>query len=74
MSEDGDGIVVRGYDASGEGGEAELALGRPVMAAIKTNILEQRMDGPDPKIAGQTITVATRPWEIVTLKLRLRPT
>jgi alpha-mannosidase len=77
MSEDGDGIVVRGYDASGKGGDAEIALGRPIAAVIKTNILEQRMDGPDPKIAipsvnSQSVIVATRPWEIVTLKVRLR--
>jgi len=72
MSEDGDGIVVRGHDVSGKASEAEIAFGRPIAAGIKTNILEQRMDGPDPKIVGQSVIVATRPWEIVTLKLRLR--
>jgi alpha-mannosidase len=72
MSEDRDGIVVRGYDVSGRGGEVEIAMGRPITAAIKTNILEQRMDGPDPKIAGASIIIETRPWEIVTLKVRLR--
>jgi alpha-mannosidase len=72
MSEDGDGIVVRGYDVSGKGGDAEVAFLRPIAAVIKTNILEQRMEGPDPKIASHSVIVVTRPWEIVTLKVRLR--
>jgi alpha-mannosidase len=72
MSEDGDGIVIRGYEVAGQGGEVTLALGRPISAAIRTNILEQRMEGPDPKITDSSIIVETRPWEIVTLKVRLR--
>jgi alpha-mannosidase len=72
MSEDRDGIVLRGYDVSGEGGPVEIAMGRPISAVVKTNLLEQRLDGPDPKVNGSSVIVETRPREIVTLKVRLR--
>jgi alpha-mannosidase len=73
MSEDRDGIVLRGYDLSGEEGSVEIEMGRPISSVVKTNILEQPLDGPDPRIERSSVMVETRPWEIVTLKVRLGP-
>jgi alpha-mannosidase len=71
-AEDSDAIILRGYDASGCGGEVQIACSRSIAHAEKLDILEQPTNDPAPKVRGASVVVATRPWEIVTVALQLQ--
>jgi len=72
-AEDTDEVIVRFYEAHGGRGPVTLRLDRPVTGARRTDLLER--DGEAVEVsaagAGAAIQLAVRPFEIVTLKLRL---
>jgi len=70
-AEDGNGIVVRGYDASGRGAQVTLAFARRVRSARKVSITEQPMDGSTLKVRGGRVYVRVKPWEIVSVMVRV---
>jgi len=68
-AEDGDGIIVRFYDAHSTRGEATLTFARTIVSAEETNMLEESRgpatyDGPD-------LRVTVRPYGIGTFRVRL---
>ena len=67
----GGGMVVRLYEAWGQRGATTLSLGFPVAAAERTDLLERQVE-PLEVQGGSSVTVALRPFEIVTVKLTAR--
>jgi alpha-mannosidase len=64
-AEDGDGLVLRLYEAHGARGVARLRLGMPFGAARFANLLED--PGDSAAVDEGVIAVPYRPYEIVTL-------
>ncbi|MCA1598982.1 MAG: glycosyl hydrolase-related protein, partial [Chloroflexi bacterium] len=68
-AEDGDGLIVRFYDAHNTRGEATLTFARPIASAEETNMLEETQ-GPA-VYDGHDLRVAVRPYGIGTFRVRL---
>jgi len=68
-AEDGDGIVVRYYDAHNTRGEATLTFAREIVSAEETNMLEEPT-GPA-NVSERTLRVSVRPYGIGTYRVRL---
>lgn len=68
-AEDGDGLIVRVYDAHGGRGDATLFLSREIASAEETNMLEEPL-GPA-QYAGRELRLSVRPYGISTFRLRL---
>ncbi len=69
VAEDGDGIIVRLYEAYGARREAKLFIRLPVTRAVETDLLE-RATGEFTAIADDLLPLTFRPFEIKTLRLR----
>ena len=67
-AEDGDGWVVRLYEAHGSATNARLRFGPPVSRAWMSNTLEDR--GAAVAVTDGGCELALRPWQVVTLRLR----
>ncbi len=62
------GLTIRGYEASGRGGAGELRFSRPIRAAYKTNLLEEREK--EMKLVGRDrVGLSLGPFEIETLQV-----
>ncbi len=70
-AEDGDGLIVRLYEAHGGRGVARLRVGVPFGEAWFANLLEDRL-GPA-QVDGDEIVIPFRPFEIVTVALSRPP-
>ena len=70
-AEDGDGLIVRLYEAHGGRGVARLRVGVPFGEAWFANLLEDRL-GPA-EVDGDEIVIPFRPFEIVTVALSRPP-
>lgn len=68
-SEDGSGTVVRFYEAEGDQCTARLSFAKPVREAVRTDLLEYPA-GALPVDPDGSITLAVKPWEIVTLLIK----
>jgi alpha-mannosidase len=66
-AEDGDGLIVRLYEAHGARGVARVRVGLPFAEAWLTNLLEDRLAAAE--VDGDEVVVPYRPFEIVTLAL-----
>jgi len=67
-AEDSDGIIIRIYDATGEGGEAEITPGFPIGEAVETDLLERNLTRLT--LQEGLLKVKLAPWEIKTIRLR----
>jgi alpha-mannosidase len=67
-AEDGEGVVVRFYEAEGCQVHANLRLFQPIKQAWKTNLIEDE-EQPLPPSGDGSIQFLVKPWEIVTLKI-----
>jgi alpha-mannosidase len=67
-AEDSDALVLRLYEAHGARGRARVRLGVPFSSAHRANALED--DGEPLEVEGSDITIAYRPHELVTVKVR----
>jgi hypothetical protein len=67
-AEDGDGIIVRLYEAYRRRGTARLIVNGLCSRASRTDLLER--DVEDLPVHGGSITLDYRPFEIITLRLR----
>ena len=67
--EDGDGIIVRGYEAKNKKGKTKLTFGFDVKEAFIVNICEKELSSLTVKNNAVEIPVA--PYEIITLKLKV---
>ncbi len=70
--EDGDGLIIRFYEAHGKAGRAKLRLPRHVHAARRVNLIEDPLpDAEAPTHHEDAIELNVRPFEIVTLRVDL---
>jgi alpha-mannosidase len=67
-AEDGDGLVLRLYEAHGGRGAARVRLDLPWTGARRCNLLED--DGEELAVEGREILVPYRPFEIVSVRVR----
>jgi alpha-mannosidase len=68
-AEDGNGIVLRLYESTGQRGQAMLHVGSPFGKVVRTNILEDDLENLP---AGQEgVPLAYGPYEIICLRLTL---
>ncbi|MFD3475335.1 alpha-mannosidase [Streptomyces sp. NPDC058695] len=72
LADDGSGdVVVRFHESRGGRVRATLTAGFEVAAAAATDLLERPLaDAADPERDGDRITLALRPFELVTLRLK----
>ena len=68
-ADDGDGLIVRMYEAHNQRGQVRLDFGQPVESAVEVDLLE-RETGPV-TVDGQTVQCNVRPFEIKTIRVRL---
>jgi alpha-mannosidase len=68
-AEDGDGLIVRVYEAHNQRGIATLTFNAPIKGAELCNLLEERSGDVD--IDGNSLRFAIKPFEIVTLRVWL---
>ena len=69
VADDGDGLIIRMYEAHNQRGEVALRFARPVRRAVVTNLLEREIGPAD--VQGDTIRVALRPFQVKTLRVQL---
>ena len=67
-AEDGDGIIIRLYEAYRRRGAAQLITNGLCARATRTDLLER--DQYDLPVSGGAVTVPFKPFEIITLRLR----
>jgi len=71
-SEDGQGVVLRVYEAAGmAAGGVKIAFSAPVASAKEVNLMED--PGPTIELAANALQVDLRPFEIKTIKCELHP-
>ena len=68
QAEDGDGIILRAYEACGRRVSCGFVVGIPVSAVVETDLLER--NGRRIRTDGHAFNVAFKPWEIRTFRLR----
>jgi alpha-mannosidase len=70
VADDGDGLIVRLYEAQNQRGPVVISFERPVASAEATDMLER---GGEPlAVEGNSITTSIRPYEIKTIRVRLQ--
>lgn len=69
-ADDGDGLIVRLYEAHNQRGAVALTFDRPVRDAEETDLLERTRGPVD--CAGHVVRCTVRPFEIKTLRVRFR--
>ncbi len=69
VADDGDGLIVRLYEAHNQRGQASLRFGQPVASAVETDLLERTVG--QLTVDGDTVHIAVRPFEVKTLRVRL---
>jgi alpha-mannosidase len=67
-AEDGDGLIVRLYEAHNARGPVTLAFDHPIAHAERCNLLEERAG--DVEIDRSSVRFAITPFEIVTLRVK----
>ncbi len=66
-AEDGDALVMRLYEPHGGRGAARLRLGFPFESVSRASALEEPLDDGDVAVEDGAVTVAYRPFELITL-------
>jgi len=66
-SEDGSGIILRFYEASGEETESSIILFKKPARVLKTNLLEEEIE--EVQVEDEMINLKVKPFEIITLKI-----
>ena len=74
--EEGDGVILRLYEPHGARGLASLTFPSEVKRAERVTLLEEHDDSvlaeaTEPIVAGDTIRISVRPFEVVTLRVVL---
>jgi alpha-mannosidase len=69
VADDGDGLIVRLYEAHNQRGRVRLHFGQPLASVEETDLLER----PIQSLASgsDSVEVAVRPFEVKTLRVRL---
>lgn len=71
-AEDGDGLIIRIYEAHNQRGPASLVFDRPIIAATETDLLERATEALP--VDGNAVHVNIRPFEVKTLRVWLEGT
>ncbi len=71
QAEDGNGIIVRFYEAEGRYSKLSLKGFKPIRQAYLTNMIEYD-EKELPVSGGGIVEMSVKPWEIVTLRLNFR--
>jgi alpha-mannosidase len=66
-AEDGDGLIVRLYEAHGGRGTGRVRVGVPFTEAWFANLLEDRLSAAE--VDGEEVVIPFRPFEIITILL-----
>ncbi len=69
VAENGDGLIVRLYEAHNQRGPASLVFGQPVRSAVEIDLLEREIGAVE--VEGAQIRFDVRPYEVKTLRVRL---
>jgi len=67
-AEDGDGLIVRLYEAHNQRGPVRLVFGKPLAGAIEVDLLERPVGPVD--VSGHQVRFDIRPFEVKTLRVR----
>jgi alpha-mannosidase len=70
QAEDGQGIILRGYDSGGRGCRACIRLSRPVASAQEVSILEEPWSDNGVTLADGVVCVQVKPAKVVSVRLR----
>ncbi len=70
VAHDGDGLIVRLYEAHNQRGQATLAFGQPIAGASEVDLLEREVGTVE--VSGNQARFQMRPFEVKTLRVRLR--
>jgi alpha-mannosidase len=66
----GDGLILRIYEPHGGRGKAKLRFAKTPARVERVDLLEETTtDGSMPDVAGNTVTLNVRPFEVTTLRL-----
>ena len=68
-AEDSDALILRLYEAHGGRGSARIRPLVPFSRACRTDLLEG--EGDELPVSGDAIEIAYRPWELITIALRV---
>jgi alpha-mannosidase len=71
QAEDGDGLVLRLYEAWNQSGECQVKFFAPLEAAEECDLMENRIGAA--AFQGDTLTFACKPFEIKTFRVKLKP-
>ncbi len=69
VADDGDGLMVRLYEAHNERGPVKLVFGQPVASAVEVDLLERETGAVN--VEGNQVSFTIRPFEVMTLRVRL---
>ena len=69
-AEDGDGLIVRLYEAHGGRVRARLVTGLPVATAAETDLLERETVGKPIDVKNGELNLAFGPFEVKTLRVK----
>jgi len=70
-AEDGDGLIVRLYEAHNQRGRGTLTFATSILSAQECNLLEEPINNVS--YQGNTLPFQVRPFEIKTFRIRLAP-
>ncbi len=72
-AEDGDGLILRIYEPHGARGTTTLRFAEPVQHVERVNLLEEPVgaDASPVAVSGSAVQLSLRPFEVVTLRVRL---
>jgi alpha-mannosidase len=71
VAHEGDGLIVRLYEAHNQRGQATLMFGQPIGDAVEVDLLERPVGAVE--VSGNQVRFQVRPFEVKTLRVRLRP-
>jgi alpha-mannosidase len=69
VAHDGDGLIVRLYEAHNQRGPAALVFSQPITGAVEVDLLEREIGAVE--VQGQEARFQVRPFEVKTLRVRL---
>jgi alpha-mannosidase len=69
VAHDGDGLIVRLYEAHNQRGQATLVFGQPIASAVEVDLLEREV-GPV-EVSGNEARFQVRPFEVKSLRVRV---
>ena len=71
-SEDGSELIVRFFETQGKTTGAMFAMPKPVQVAERVDLIESTVSGVSrPAVSGNRVSVSVKPYEIVSVKVRI---